>query len=173
MLLRFSILTKLIIFIFLFTSCSTFKLSSREKIYSSTVLGFAGGAAYGLSRPEAKGKNALLFGSSMGLLVSLVSIAIFNEERKARDLEQKLSKLEEDLGLMYDGSKIKYLTGGKNYLTKKDIPKEIKPFVNYGEWHLFELEKDQPVEEWTAIGKNRLVKKNKMFELKAPKIKED
>ena len=74
---------------------------------------------------------------------------------------------------MYDGSKIKYLTGGKNYLTKKDIPEEIKPFVNYGEWHLFELEKSQPVEHWTAIGKNRLVKQNKMFELKSPKIKED
>ena len=74
---------------------------------------------------------------------------------------------------MYNGSKIKYLTGGKNYLTKKDIPEEIKPFVNYGEWHLFELEKIQPAEVWTAIGKNRLVKKNKMFELKAPKIKKD
>ena len=70
-------------------------------------------------------------------------------------------KLEEELGLMYNGSKIKYLTGGKSYLTKKDIPEEIKPFVNYGEWHLFELEKIQPAEVWTAIGKNRLVKKNK------------
>lgn len=171
MLLRLFI--KAILFIFLFTSCSTFKLSSREKIYSSTVLGFAGGAAYGLSRPEAKGKNALLFGSSAGLLVALISVAIFNEERKAKELEKKFSTLEEDLGLMYNGSKIKYLIGGKNYLTKKDIPKEIKPFIHYGEWHLFELEKDQPVEEWTAIGKNRLVKKNKMFELKVPKIKEN
>ena len=61
----------------------------------------------------------------------------------------------------------------KSYLTKKDIPEEIKPFVNYGEWHLFELERSQPVENWTAVGKNRLVKKNKMFELKAPKIKQD
>ena len=43
---------------------------------------------------------------------------------------------------MYNGSKIKYLTGGKSYLTKKDIPEEIKPFVNYGEWHLFELEEN-------------------------------
>ena len=77
---------------FFSTSCSTFKLSSREKIYSSTVLGFAGGAAYGLSRSEAKGKNALLFGSSLGLMTSLISIAIFNEERKAKELEEKLSK---------------------------------------------------------------------------------
>ena len=68
---------------------------------------------------------------------------------------------------MYEGSKIKYLTGGKNYLTKKDVPQEIKPFISFGEWHLFELEKSQPVEVWTPIGKNRLVKKNKMFELKA------
>ena len=88
-------------------------------------------------------------------------------------LEDKLSKLEEDLGLMYEGSKIKYLTGGKNYLTKKDIPEEIKPHVSFGEWHLFELEKSQPVEVWTPVGKNRLVKKNKMFELKVPKIKKD
>ncbi len=164
---------KPLVFIFLFSSCATFKLSSREKIYSGAALGFAGGAIYGLNHEQAKGKNALLFGSSLGLLTSLISIAIFNEEQKARELEDKLSKLEEDLGLMYEGSKIKYLMGGKNYLTKKDIPEEIKPFVSFGEWHLFELEKSQPVEVWTPVGKNRLVKKNKMFELKVPKIKEN
>ena len=160
-------------FIFFFTSCSTLKLSSREKIYSSIALGVTGGAIYGLNQKQAKAKNAILFGSSIGLLSSLLSYAIFNEERKANKLKKKLSSLEEDLGLMYNGSKIKYLTGGKNYLTKKDIPKEIKPYVHYGEWHLFELEKHQPVDQWTAIGKNRLVKKNKMFELKPSKIKKD
>ena len=131
------------------------------------------GFFYGMSLEQAKGKNALLFGSSIGLLAALISIAVFNEEKRARELEDKLSKLEEDFGLTYEGSKIKYLTGGKSYLTQKDIPEEIKPFVYFGEWHLFELEKNQPVENWTAIGKNRLVKKNKMFELKAPKIKND
>ena len=171
MLLKISL--KAFVFIFLFSSCATFKLSSREKIYGATTLGFTSGAMYGLSFEQAKGKNALFFGSSFGLLASLIGIAIFNEEKRARELEDKLSKLEEDFGLMYEGSKIKYLTGGKNYLTKKDIPEEIKPFISYGEWHLFELEKSQPVENWTAIGKNRLVKKNRMFELKAPKIKED
>ena len=164
---------KILIFIFLFNSCATFKLSSREKIYGMTALASTGGAVYGLSRKEAKTKNALLFGSSFGLLASLIGIVIFNEEKKARELEEKLSKLEEDLGLMYEGSKIKYLTGGKNYLTKKDLPEEIKPFISFGEWHLFELEESQPVERWTPVGKNRLVKKNKMFELKAPKIKEN
>ena len=135
MLLRFFLTA--VSFIFLFSSCATFKLSSREKIYSTAVVGFSGGAVYGLTRKQAKGKNALLFGSSIGLLASLIGIAIFNEEKKARELEDKLSKLEEDLGLMYEGSKIKYLTGGKNYLTKKDIPEEIKPHVSFGEWHLF------------------------------------
>ena len=154
-------------------SCSTLKLSSREKIYGSTIIASSAGTFYGLSRPQAKGKNALLFGASAGLLASLISLAVFNEEKKARELKEKLIKLEEELGLMYDGSKIKYLTGGKNYLTKKDIPEEIKPFVDYGEWHLFELEKNQPVETWISIGNNRLVKKNKMFELKVPKIKQD
>ncbi len=33
---------------------------------------------------------------------------------------------------MYEGSRIEYLTGGKNYLTKKDIPEEIKPYVSFG-----------------------------------------
>ena len=159
--------------IFLCVSCSTLKLNSREKIYGSIALSSTAGAFYGATRPEAKAKNALLFGSLFGLTAAIVSFALFNEERKALDLERKLASLEEELGLMYNGSKIKYLTGGKSYLTKKDIPKEIKPFVSYGEWHLFELEKRQPAEVWTAIGKNRLVKKNKMFELKAPKIKKD
>ena len=171
MLLKFFL--KALVFIFLFTSCSTLKLSSREKIYGGAALGVTGGAVYGFSFKQAKGKNALLFGSSFGLLASLISVAIFNEEKRARELKEKLSKLEEDFGLMYEGSKIKYLTGGKNYLTKKDIPGEIKPFISFGEWHLFELEKSQPVESWTPVGKNRLVKKNKMFELKAPKIKEN
>lgn len=161
----------LITFVFLFSSCST--LSSREKIYSGAALGFTGGMVYGLTRKQAKAKNALLFGASVGLLASLISVAVFNEEKKASELKEKLSKLEEDLGLMYDGSKIQYLTGGKSYLTKKDIPEEIKPFIHYGEWHLFELENTQPVEQWTPVGKNRLVKKNKMFELKVPKIKEN
>ena len=164
---------KLFLLLFLCASCTTLKLSNREKIYGITALASTGGAIYGATRPEAKGKNVLLFGASMGLLASLISLAIFNEEKKVSELQEKLTKLEEDLGLMYEGSKIKYLTGGKNYLTKKDIPKEIKPFISFGEWHLFELEKSQPVEVWTPVGKNRLVKKNKMFELKAPKIKED
>ena len=138
-----------------------------------TALAGTSGAFYGATRPEAKGKNALLFGASAGLVASLISLAIFNEEKKAKEMEEKLSKLEEDLGLMYEGSKIKYLTGGKNYLTKKDIPEELKPFISFGEWHLFELEEIQPVEVWTPVGKNRLVKKNKMFELKAPKLKKD
>ena len=159
--------------ILLCSSCANLKLNSREKIYGVTATFTTGGAIYGFTRPEAKLKNALLFGSSFGLLASLISIAIFNEEERAKELEKKLSTLEEELGLMYNGSKIKYLTGGKSYLTKKDIPEEIKPFITYGEWHLFELERSQPVEVWTAIGKNRLVKKNKMFELKVPKIKED
>ena len=159
--------------LFLCASCASLKLSSREKIYGVTALAGTSGAFYGATHPEAKGKNALLFGASAGLVASLISLAIFNEEKKAKEMEEKLSKLEEDLGLMYEGSKIKYLTGGKNYLTKKDIPEEIKPFISFGEWHLFELEEIQPVENWTAVGKNRLVKKNKMFELKAPKIKKD
>ena len=164
---------KALILILLCSSCTSLNLNSREKIYGVTNVVATGGAIYGFNRPEAKLKNALLFGSSFGLLASLISIALFNEEEKAKELEKKLSTLEEELGLMYNGSKIKYLTGGKSYLTKKDIPEEIKPFIAYGEWHLFELEKNQPVEVWTAIGKNRLVKKNKMFELKVPKIKED
>ena len=76
------------------SSCSTLKLSSREKIYGSIVTFSTGGAVYGFSRPEAKLKNALLFGSSMGLIASIISIAIFNEEEKAREMEEKLSKLE-------------------------------------------------------------------------------
>ena len=166
-------LLRVLVFTLFLISCSTLKLSSRQKIYGVTALAGAGGVFYGMGRPEAKGKNALLFGASMGLIASLLSFAFFNEERKVQELQKKLSTLEDELGLMYNGSKIKYLTGGKNYLTKKDIPKEIKPFIHYGEWHLFELDRPQPVEEWTAIGKNRLVKKNKMFELKAPKIRKD
>ena len=171
MLLR-SLLT-LLSFLFLFSSCATLKLSNREKIYSVTALGFTGGTVYGLSHKQAKGKNAILFGSSFALIASLISLAVFNEEKKVKELENKLSQLEEDLGLRFEGSKIKYLTGGKNYLTKKDVPEEIKPFISSGEWHLFELEKSQPVEVWTPVGKNRLVKKNKMFELKVPKLKEN
>ena len=162
-----------VFFIFFFNSCSSLKLSSREKIYGMTVLGIAGGAGYGLNQSQAKTKNAFFYGASFGLIVSLISLAVFNEEKKAEELEEKLKSLEEEFGLMYEGSRIKYLTGGKNYLTKKDIPEEIKPFVSFGEWHLFELEKNQPVEYWTPVGKNRLVKKNKMFELKAPTIKKD
>ena len=75
---------QILIFIFLFNSCATLKLNSREKIYGSTALAVTGGAIYGLSRKEAKAKNALLFGSGFGLLASLISIAIFNEEKKAR-----------------------------------------------------------------------------------------
>ena len=164
---------KVFLLFFLFSSCSSLKLSSREKIYGTTALAFTSGAVYGLNQKQAKGKNAVFYGAGFGLIASLISFAVFNEERKAKELEEKLKSLKEDLGLMYEGSKIKYLTGGKNYLTKKDIPEEIKPFITFGEWHLFELEKSQPVESWTAVGKNRLVKKNKMFELKAPKIKEN
>ena len=164
---------KVLLFLFVFSSCSSLEMSSRQKIYGITALGIAGGAGYGLSQSQAKTKNALFYGAGIGLIASVISIAVFNEERRARELEDKLTQLEEELGLMYEGSKIKYLTGGKGYLTTKDIPEEIKPYVNLGEWHLFELEKSQPVESWTFVGKNRLVKKNKMFELKAPTLKEE
>ena len=88
MLLRFFLTS--FAFIFLFSSCATFKLNSREKIYATTTVGFSGGAVYGLTRRQAKGKNALLFGSSLGLLASLIGIAVFNEEKKARELELSL-----------------------------------------------------------------------------------
>ena len=114
--------------LFLCASCTTLKLSSREKIYGVIALASTGGAFYGATRPEAKGKNALLFGAGAGLLASLISLAVFNEEKKVSELQEKLIKLEEDLGLMYEGSKIKYLTGGKNYLTKKRYPKGDKTF---------------------------------------------
>ena len=166
-------LLKVFLFILIFSSCSSLELSSQQKIYGMTVLGVTGGVGYGFSQSQAKTKNAVFYGASVGLIASLIGIAVFNEERKAREFEEKLKLLEKELGLMYEGSRLKYLTGGKSYLTAKDLPEEIKPYVNLGEWHLFELEESQPVENWTAIGTNRLVKKNKMFELKFPKIKEN
>ena len=164
---------KVFLFLFIFSSCASLELSSRQKIYGMTALGIAGGAGYGFSQTQSKTKNALFYSASLGLIASLISVAVFNEERKTRELEKKLKLMKEELGLLYEGSKLKFLTGGKSYLTTKDLPEEIKPFVSLGEWHLFELEKAQPVETWTAVGKNRLVKKNKLFELKAPTIKED
>ncbi|MDE0092360.1 MAG: hypothetical protein OXN83_03630 [Oligoflexia bacterium] len=164
---------KVLTFIFVLSSCSSLELSSRQKIYGTMALGVAGGGAYGFSQSEAQTKNAVLYGASFGLIASVIGLALFNEERKAKEFEEKLKSLEEELGLMYEGSRIKYLTGGKSYLTTKDLPEEIKPYVSLGEWHLFELEKSQPVKDWTAVGKNRLVKKNRMFELKAPTIKEE
>ena len=106
MLLKISL--KFFVFIFLFNFCATFELTSREKTYGGAALGFTSGAVYGLTRKQAKGKNALFFGSLIGLLTSLIGIAIFNEEKKVRELEDKLSSLEEDLGLMYDGWKLLY-----------------------------------------------------------------
>ena len=171
MLLRF--LFKVFLFIFVLSSCESLKLSNRQKIYGMTALGVAGGGAYGFSQSQAKTKNALFYGASVGLIASLISLAIFSEEKKVKEFEEKLKSLEEELGLNYEGSRLKYLTGGKSYLTIKDLPEEIKPYVNLGEWHLFELEKTQPLENWTFVGENRLVKKNKMFELKAPTLKEN
>ena len=168
-----SCLLKVFLFVFVFSSCSSLELSSRQKIYGATALGIGSGAVYGMSQNQAKTKNAVFYGAGVGLIASVISVAVFNEERRAKELEERLKSLEEDLGLRYEGSRIKYLTGGKSYLTIKELPKQIKPYVNLGEWHLFELEKSQPVENWTAVGKNRLVKKDKMFELKAPTIKED
>ena len=42
-----------------------------------TVLGIAGGAGYGLSQSQAKTKNALFYGASFGLIVSLIGIYLF------------------------------------------------------------------------------------------------
>ena len=164
---------KVLTFIFVLSSCESLELSSRQKIYGMTALSVAGGGAYGFSQYEAKTKNALFYGASLGLIASLISVAVFNEERKTKELEEKLKTFKEEFGLSYKGSKLKYLTGGKSYLTTKDLPQELKPYVNLGEWHLFELSKTQPLDTWTPIGKNRLVKKNKMFELKLPSIKEE
>ena len=166
-------LLKAFLFLFVLSSCSSLELSSRQKIYGTMTLGLAGGGAYGFNQSQAKTKNAMFYGASIGLIASVIGLALFNEEKKAKQLEEKLKSLEEEFGLSYEGSKLKYLIGGKNYLTTKDLPEEIKPYVSLGEWHLFELEKTQPVETWTAVGKNRLIKKNKMFELKAPTIKEE
>ena len=71
------------------SSCATLKLSSRKKIYGSIAIASTGGAIYGFNRPKAKLKNALLFGSSFGLLASLISIALFNEEEKASEMEEE------------------------------------------------------------------------------------
>ena len=166
-------LLKVFIFVFILSSCSSLKISNRQKIYGTMTLGFVSGGAYGFSQSEAKTKNALFYGASFGFIAGLIGLALFNEEKKVKELEEKLTQLEESFGLSFKGSKLKYLTGGKHYLTTKDIPKEIKSYVNLGEWYLFELSKTQPVENWTAVGKNRLIKKNQMFELKAPSIKEE
>ena len=73
---------KVLILILVCSSCATLKLSSREKIYGSIAIVSTAGAVYGFNRPKAKLKNALLFGSSFGLLASLISIALLMKRRR-------------------------------------------------------------------------------------------
>ena len=122
MLLRY--LLKSLIFIFLFSSCSTLKLSYRGKVYSSAVLGFTGGAIYGLNQKQARRKNAFFFGTSFGLLASLISLALFEEEQKTKALDGRLSQLQKDF-IKYNDFKNQYLTRGNSGFIKEDRPGEI------------------------------------------------
>ena len=75
---------------------------------------------------KAKLKNALLFGSSIGLIASIISIALFNEEERSKELEKKLSTLEEELGLMYNGFKDKVSNRRQKLFYKKRYSKRNK-----------------------------------------------
>ena len=52
---------KTIFILFLCASCTTLKLSSREKIYGVTAIASAGGAFYGATRPQRLKQKTLFF----------------------------------------------------------------------------------------------------------------
>ncbi len=162
-----------ILFICLFFLVGCANLRHKEKILGAGILSFGIGSAVGYTHKEQKVKNALLYGGGLGFLALLLSSSFFSEEETIKDLENKIKVLEEDFGLTYEGNKIKFLTGGKSYLTEKNIPKEFKEFIDFGQWSLYELQKDYGNKEWVFVGNNRLIKGNKMFELTGAKVKEE
>ncbi len=147
--------------------CASIPYYNREK-HLVTVGGstLAAGAIGYFTTPHdgtSKTTHALVWGGMIGLVASVASLYIFDDQAMIQELKRKQDQLEHALTHLKDSPrepKLLYSTQGAHF--KKEMPKEYQHLIQPGEWSIYALD------QWVENSKGALIHQDKMLKLTPP-----
>ena len=142
---------------FAFSGCAT---SSKTKVLSSMASAATLGGIYGLSRPEAKSQNALLWAGVSSAVAGAVAISISDPDKEADRLRQEATRLREELEILNSPRIEKQTTG----LFGAKVPEKYRSLINPGEWRV------SRIDQWIEDDENRLIHQDLVMELVPPSL---
>jgi hypothetical protein len=109
--------------------------------------------------------HAALFSGVTAATCGVAGLFIFDEEKRANELERQNGVMKKELGAFNaGGSPAPELTAEVSANSGKDLPKEVLGLVKQGKWQLYKLNR------WRPMGENVLVHEDKMFKLTLPHL---
>lgn len=113
--------------------CAT---TTKVKTLRNSVLAGMVGAAYGSSKEDYKATHATLYGASAAALTALVSLYIYDPDKKTEELKRETEILKAKLDEFQKPS----LLDQGNSLFKSQLPSSLTKLVRLGEWRHYKLD---------------------------------
>ena len=139
------------------SGCAT---STKMKVLSSMAGAAALGGIYGLSRPEAKSQNALLWAGVGSAVAGAVAVSLSDPDKEAERLRQETIRLREELEMLNSPRVEKQTTG----LFGAKVPEKYRSLINPGEWRV------SRIDQWIEDDENRLIHQDLVMELIPPSL---
>ncbi len=146
----------------LLSSCAT---TNKEKRLTLTVAGIGAGAAIGATRPEEKSKNAVLYGSLIGVGAAIVSELLFDDERSMRRMKKETEELKASNEILKSRTEPRLEKEGSSLLSAQ-LPKDTRHLIKPGGWKRYRLDR------WVQDEENENVwfRQTEMFEVIPPRV---
>ena len=148
----------LVIALMILNSCAT---TPREKILQNMFIGATAGLAIGLSKPENKSANALLYSGITASTIGAVSVYLSSIDQTESQLKAENKKLKDDLEAIQSPKTIYQSPAMFN----SKIPDKYKKLIQPGEWRISEID------QWFEDSENRIIHQDKIMELIPPSLK--
>ncbi len=140
------------------TGCAT---SFKAQLLQTMAATAAIGAVYGLSKPENKTPNAVMWGALGATSGALITVLTHDPDKEAERQRREAERLREELSLL-NSPKLEKQTSG---LFGSKVPEKYRHLINPGEWNV------SRIDQWIEEDENRLVHQDLVMELTPPTLK--
>lgn len=147
----------LLLFFVFNVGCAT---SYKNQIYQSMAFGAAGGAAYGLSKPENRDAYALMWAGVGAALGAIVSTQLNDPDKEAERLRSETKTLRAELEQMNSPR----IEAQSSAFFGSKVPEKYRALINPGEWRV------SRIDQWIEDDDNRLIHQDLVMDLVPPSL---
>lgn len=149
-------LSLLCLLIFNFGCATTYK----EKMYQTMAMGAAGGAAYGLSKPESRDAYALMWAGIGAAVGAIVSAHFSDPDKEIEKLRTESKILREEM----DQLSSPRIEAQSSAFFGSKVPEKYRALINPGEWRV------SRIDQWIEDDDNRLIHQDLVMDLIPPSL---